>query len=89
MPASAKKKPIAPPEPSTYPNLLKGKLDLVDIDGQAYSILSAVRRALLKAGNDRETVDAVLRDMKNGDYDHLIAVAASVVEDPSEMDDDD
>jgi len=60
--------------------ILKGKLDLVGLDSNAYSILSAVKRALRKAGNPPKVIDAVLADMKSGDYDHLLAVATDVVE---------
>jgi hypothetical protein len=60
----------------------KGRLDLTTVDGNAFAIIGAVRRALTKAGNEPAAVAAVIADMTSGNYDHLVAVAASVTEEP-------
>lgn len=62
--------------------IIKGKLDLVGHDSHAVAIIMGVKRALLRAGNPPDAVDRVVTDMKSGDYDHLLAVATEVVEEP-------
>jgi hypothetical protein len=63
----------------------KGTLDLTAIDGNAFAILAGVRRALRRAGNTDEVIDAVLEEMRAGDYQHLVTTAASVVVDPEDL----
>lgn len=50
------------------------------IDGNAYAVLTAVRRALRKAGASEETQEAFSREAKSGDYAHLLEVAMEYVE---------
>ncbi len=60
--------------------LIKGKLDLTTVNGNAYAVLGAVERALKKAGNSKADIAAVLAAMKTGNYDHLLAVAVGATE---------
>ena len=68
--------------------VIKGKLDLVGTDGNAVAIMANVRRALLRAGNPRDTVDAVIAEMRSGNYDHVLYVAGVVVESDDASDDE-
>ncbi len=53
----------------------KPRVILTDHDGNAYSIIARCRRAALKAKWPEERVEAVLDDMRSGDYTHLLQVA--------------
>ena len=48
---------------------------LVGADGNAFHILGLCRQAALKAKWPPEKIDAVMKDMRSGDYNHLLAVA--------------
>ena len=58
--------------------LIKGELELVGLDGNAFAVMGAVQKALRKAGNTPEGVSAVLAEMQSGDYNHLLMVAILV-----------
>ena len=49
-------------------------LELVGLDGNAFSLMGAFQRAARKQGWSREEIDAVLTDCRSGDYDHLLQV---------------
>lgn len=49
--------------------------DLVGVDGNAFSILGYTTRALRRAGNPPEVVEAYKAEATTGDYDHLLAVS--------------
>lgn len=53
-------------------------IDLVGEDGNAHSIMGRVQKAM-RNGNctPRETTE-VLDEMKNGDYDHLLATVMNI-----------
>ena len=50
----------------------KVKLTLVGLDGNAFSLMGAFKRAARKQGWAAEEIDAVLADCMSGDYDHLL-----------------
>lgn len=50
----------------------KLELDLVGVDGNAFSILAFFRKEANKAGWDKERIDKVLKEATSGDYNHLI-----------------
>ena len=52
---------------------------LVGQDGNAFSILGRVAKALAKAGADKEERDSFLDEAMSGDYDHLLATVMSWV----------
>lgn len=59
-----------------YPDVT---VQLVGNDGNAFAILSAVNRALTRAGHNdaaREFMD----EATSGDYDHLLATAVAYVD---------
>jgi hypothetical protein len=48
---------------------------LVGQDGNAFAILGLCQRAAERAGWTRERIDAVMTEMRSGDYDHLLRTA--------------
>lgn len=59
-------------------DLIPGELDLVGTDGNAFAVIGNVTKALKRAGNSPEIVNAVRDEMMSGDYNHLLAVALEV-----------
>lgn len=53
-----------------YPKI---KVKLVGTDGNAFSILGNVRRALRKARVSQEEIEAFSAEAMSGDYNHLLA----------------
>lgn len=60
-----------------YPQV---KVRLVGEDGNAFSILGRVSRALRKAGVPEAEVKAYSKEAMSGDYDNLLAVTMKWVE---------
>lgn len=57
--------------------LKKVKLNLVGLDGNAYSLLGAFSQAAKRQGWTPEEVTKVLDEAKAGDYDHLLMTLVS------------
>lgn len=53
---------------------------LLGIDGNAFSIMGAVRRALRQNGASREYIEAYTKEATSGDYDHLLAASVEYLE---------
>ena len=53
----------------------KPTVKLTGIDGNAFSIMGEVKRALKKAGRSREEIQEYLRESMAGDYNNLLTVA--------------
>ena len=51
---------------------MKINLNLVGLDSNAFSLLSAFRKQAIREGNDLSEIEAILEEAKNGDYDHLL-----------------
>lgn len=49
-------------------------LTLVGLDGNAYAIMGAFQRQARREGWDQKEIEAVLREARSGDYDHLLSV---------------
>jgi hypothetical protein len=56
------------------------KVQLSGNDGNAFSVMGAVKSALKKAGAGQEELDQYLSDSMSGDYDNLLRVAMDWVE---------
>lgn len=56
-------------------NLIKPGIELVGIDGNAFAIIGAMNKALRKAGNEKNVIDAFMAEATSGDYDHVIQTA--------------
>jgi hypothetical protein len=50
------------------------KVKLIGEDGNAFNIMGLCKRAAKRAGWSEERIDALLKDMKSGNYDHLLGV---------------
>jgi len=64
----------------------KVKLQLVGLDGNAYSVMGAFQRAARREGWSQEEIKVVLNEAMSGDYNHLLATIMDNVEDPDEND---
>ncbi|MFH2060504.1 MAG: hypothetical protein ABIJ59_16595 [Pseudomonadota bacterium] len=62
----------------TGPNI-KPTVKLIDTDGNAFAIMGRVKKALFKAGADKEYVDKYLKEAMFGDYDNLLCVTMDYV----------
>lgn len=58
----------------------KPKVKLVGIDGNAFSILARVRKALRKAGYPKEHIEKFTEEAISGDYDNLLQVCCKYVD---------
>ena len=70
-------------------NLLGGrkvKLQLVGLDGNAFSIMGAWSQAARRQGISNEDRTKVLDECRTGDYDHLLQTIMEHTEDPDEND---
>ena len=56
------------------------KYDLVGIDGNAFSIMGYVERAMRREGIGKEARDSYLEDAMSDDYDHLLMVSMEMIE---------
>ncbi len=61
-------------EPSTKPTV-----KLIGQDGNAFSIMGNIKRALKRAGADKEYIDKYISEATSGDYDHLLTVSMKYV----------
>ncbi len=48
-------------------------LDLVGVNGNAFMIMGVFQRQAKREGWTQEQIDAVLKEAKSGDYNHLLA----------------
>ena len=64
-------------------------LDLVGLDGNAFSLMGAFKRQARKEGWTPNEIDGVLKDCMGGDYDHLLATLAAVCVSENEDEDED
>lgn len=60
----------------------KGRFYLIGMNGNAYSIMGRMRRALVKAGWSREEVDMYIDWMTEGTYERLLNLAMDVCKEP-------
>lgn len=56
-------------------------LQLVGIDGNAFSLMGAFQTQARKEKWTKEEIDAVLNEAMSGDYDHLLSTLAQHCED--------
>jgi hypothetical protein len=58
----------------------KPTVKLIGKDGNAFSIMGLVKKALMRAGADKEYIDRYLSEATSGDYDHLLVVSMGYVD---------
>lgn len=54
--------------------------DLVGIDGNAYSIMGYVQKAMKEQGFSQEEIKSYLDDAKSSDYNHLLQVSVQAID---------
>jgi len=59
-------------------------LELVGLDGNAFSLMGAFQRQAKKEGWSKDDIDIVLGNCMRGDYDHLLCVLMDHCESPDE-----
>ena len=60
--------------------LTKPTVKLIGENGNAFAIIGSVKKALRRAGADKEYIDRYLSEATSGDYDHLLAVSMEYVD---------
>ena len=56
-------------------NLVNGKtveMELVGLDGNAFSLMGAFSKAAKSEGWTKDEIDLVMKECMSGDYDHLL-----------------
>lgn len=64
------------------------KLDLIGLDGNAFSLMGAFKKAARRQGWTAEAIDAVIEECKSGDYDHLLCTLMENTTTENEEDED-
>jgi hypothetical protein len=59
---------------------IKAKPVIRKVDGNAFAILGAAKKAMKVAGYDQETITQYYEDATSGDYNHLLQVSMKYVE---------
>lgn len=62
-------------------------LNLIGVNGNAFMIMGVFQRQAKREGWTQEQIDAVLKEAKSGDYNHLLATIENHCE-PIDEDDD-
>jgi hypothetical protein len=65
---------------TTPDGLIRPTVELIGRDGNAFAILGATTKALRRAGNAPEVIEAYKAQATSGDYDHLLAVTMAFAE---------
>ena len=60
----------------------KVKMQLVGMDGNAYSVMGVFQRETRRQGWTPEEIKGVIAEAMSGDYDHLLATIMDNVEEP-------
>ena len=56
------------------------KYDLCGVDGNAYSVMGYVTRAVRKEGRSQIEINSYLKDAQSADYDHLLATSVVMID---------
>ncbi len=62
---------------------------LVGLDGNAFSILGRVQKALRSGGVSKKDIDAYMKEAMDGDYNHLLRVTMDTISIQDEDEDED
>jgi len=57
----------------------KKEYSLIGVDGNAFSIMGYVRRAMKETGFTKDEIEAYTKDATSGDYDHLLVVSIDMI----------
>ena len=58
---------------------IKPKVKMIGQDGNAFSIMGNIQRALKRSGADKEYIDKYIKEATSGDYNHLLTVSMKYV----------
>lgn len=58
----------------------KVKLELVGLDGNAFSVMGAFRKQAIREKWTKQEIDEVINECMSDDYNHLLATIQSVTE---------
>jgi hypothetical protein len=61
-----------------------GKYNLVGVDGNAYAVMGYVRNAMREEHYTKEEIEAYTKDAMSSDYNHLICVSFSKIDEINE-----
>jgi hypothetical protein len=67
----------------------KYDVTVVPFDGNAFSIMGAVKTGMQKGGASKDEINAYMKDAMSGDYDHLLQVSLAMVNIATGDDDED
>jgi hypothetical protein len=59
---------------------MEEKYTLVGVDGNAYSVMGYVRRAMKECHKTKEEIDAYLKDAMSSNYVHLVNVSIDMID---------
>ncbi len=59
--------------------LTKPTVKLIGQNGNAFAIMGNIKRALKRAGADKEYIDEYLKEATSGNYDNLLVVSMKYV----------
>lgn len=65
---------------TTPENLKKPEIELVGVEGNAFSVIGLAVDALKEEGNDAEVIDAYKSEAMSGDYNHLLQTTMTYCE---------
>lgn len=58
----------------------KKEYSLIGVDGNAFSIMGYVRRAMKETGFTKDEIEAYTKDATSGDYNHLLIVSIDMID---------
>ena len=61
------------------------KYNLVGVDGNAYSVMGYVTRAMRQCGKTQDEIKAYQNDAMSSDYNHLLVVSCEMVDKLNDM----
>ena len=62
--------------------------DLVGVNGNAYSIMGYVAKAMRKEGRSEEEINSYYKEATSKDYQHLLCVSIKIIDELNENSDD-
>ena len=60
--------------------MAKRHYDLVGVDGNAFSVMGYVRKAMRQCGKKSDEIEAYTKDAMSSDYNHLLVVSCEMVD---------
>jgi hypothetical protein len=64
---------------ATEPKFPQVEVDITSVDGNAFSIMGAVSKAMRREGIPYEDIETFKKECMSGDYDHLLQTCMRTV----------